>query len=1589
MSLSNMLVQVRAQVEQALTRLRPPYTIFFSVSDAKQRAIVRHATANSFKDVWQKLATSIQKATKSNKMKPCWLRVDWVTRKSIMTIAGLEEVLAETKRSYFRFGLALDENCQIAFLEQELNANAMLYGGNQVKHVIINENNFLAYAKKRFGPQTEIDFSENNTAVILSTLGIFCELNQEPVYLYGPGLNAGRRITNELDVENVTDLIESGSRYLSTQVKPNGRFHYGWHACFDKKIQAYNNLRHASSTYAMIEAWEVTREEELEKAILRSLTHLTTELIKTAVLPSGDEAAFLVEENSEIKLGGNAVSLLALVKFSEVEDTQKYAELMEQLATGIEFMQDSETGQFFHVLEYPCLDVKDKHRIIYYDGEAAFGLMRLYGFSKDSRWLTIVEKAFEYFIQANHWRAHDHWLSYCVNELTLYRPEEKYYQFGIRNFSSHLDFVEHRITTFPTLLELMMAAEKMVCRLQESPEYQYLLEQVDLEHFYRALHKRAMYLLNGYFWPEFAMFFQNPAKIVGSYFIRHHAFRVRIDDVEHYLSGFVAYRKLLLKPQKMTKKNEKYSLESENQPPLQPQDILPVLAWGGDVNLSRRQHYRTAQFGVEKVLGTISALKNADISVINLECVVGTEGEQGAEKGEASPYYYRARPEMLSVLIEAGIDVVTTANNHSGDYGPEALLEQRHWIDSTGIGHCGSGANIEEALTPVYRPAGSLNVAIFSIDATQPHFAAGPTIAGCAHLPLTMPSLWYDTLLPRITAARKKANVVLVAVHWGKNREPAPSEDEIAIGHAIVDAGADGILGTSAHNLQGIEVYQNRPIIHDAGDLLFDAVRRNLADSGIFRLHLSERGVEKITFAPVGVGFGFSKQLSGEKAKELTERFAKMCADLDTKLAINEDFSGSVLLSPPPRKSRKLPHLYKTQYNRTTINEPRPLKSNWHVEAVPIDARIPPIQCGPLQLLGVRFYPREIKSRQILWVESFWTTDQKVEKDYRLDFRAMPIKKTTMPYWGKSMDHDPCDWQVPTTKWQPGIIYRDLYGLRAPAKSEIEPIHLQLLVGLISNESQIKPVLVGGMITQFNVANKTLPTRPKIPVYNTKFPPIVFQHHPGQTWDAEQLEALSGGKWITPPPKGWFVRSVISGSSFIEESLDPILFVAHTKLDRTYHERSSKQPTKLWDYHKKLPSFAHKIAGAIVAKPVSGLPDGFPLLLVDDPLKVIIELGLAARDRFHGEVIAITGTAGKSTTLKMITQMLGPREKILSSIGNYNSRVGAPSMMASLNQDHEVAVIEVAQSALWVKRGPITRQVKPTISLITEIGISQTSHLVKSVEDTAKWKSRIFDGLTGASIAIIGEHLKCFEYILEKAKKHAKRVIIFGESSNAEVQVLRVRNEESGSWVQLKFPKRELELRVPAPSIGMLHNAIVSICAIYALDRDLDEAAMRLQEISLDEGRLQRADIKIHDKSISLIDDSWNATVSSMLNAFSVFAEAAPHKGGRKIAVLGRIVHLGEKAKELHESLAGPLLDSKVNWVVTHGDEMNYLRAVLPAEILGPHFSEAPPLVTYLAEFLQNSDLVLLKGSRRDSDFGNIPSLLDKLQKMGEAIEIE
>ncbi len=519
--------------------------VFVSITDGKDRAKVHIGRGEDFLIAWAEVKKAVLSDPSTILTKDSvWVRVDVVKKCWQTSWKALRLDLAQTKTNYFPYGIAWDASFQCALLAQELQGHACWYTGN-INYCTPNENNLRALMNRRFSKMQGWPTEEDLPLWLFTTQAVFTD-GHEVFDIQSDGPMAGIRMLETPVKENtVFQAIQHSTDYLARQVQNDGQWQYGWCPCFDRPVPSYNTLRHASSAYALLEGWEVTRRPDHLAAVGRALEKMRKDFIKSFDL-GGRPFAYLVDADNEIKLGGNAVALLALTKWASLTGDRQDTALMEKLGEGILRMQDPVTGGFVHVLNYPTLGLKERTRTVYYDGEAAFGLLRLYSLTKDQRWLDAVERAVHHFIAAEHWRAHDHWLGYCINELISIKPETLYLQFGLNNVKNHLSFVMKRQTTYPTLLELMMSAQRMIDKADQSPTLHSLVNsQIDRNIFFKALHYRARYLFNGYFFPELAMFFSKPSKIVNTFFIRHYSFRVRIDDVQHYLSGLIAYRQYL------------------------------------------------------------------------------------------------------------------------------------------------------------------------------------------------------------------------------------------------------------------------------------------------------------------------------------------------------------------------------------------------------------------------------------------------------------------------------------------------------------------------------------------------------------------------------------------------------------------------------------------------------------------------------------------------------------------------------------------------------------------------------------------------------------------------------------------------------------------------------------------------------------------------------------------------------------------------------------------------------------------------------------------------------------------------------------
>ncbi|CAM4171104.1 poly(glycerol-phosphate) alpha-glucosyltransferase [Listeria booriae] len=518
-------IEVKGKQEKTLN-WKGEWKVFLSLDFETKRATVHNFSNASLDYIFKQIHKKLQQEAENRTFK-----IDVAYGFETVLFSEWNEVTLHTRKNYYRKGISFDKGFYTALLEQEVNGNAMIQQKDEgIALNLENLNRYLVQANKVHG---KLQIEADSEIITFDTFGYYFDRN-DVLELRSDNLNNGRRIM-ELTPTEIEGVIHRAGAYLADQVGVDGEFVYGYFACFDKKIKHYNSLRHASSTYSMMESYEVSGDEAILTAAKRALRFLAIDLIRE----QGDRAYVIERDTNEIKLGANAAAILAFSKYMQVTQDMAYLPLCQNLARAI-CDQQQENGQFIHVLEYPTLAVKDSFRIIYYDGEAVLAIMRLYAIDPDETWLNTAKKAFDYFIEKSYWKNHDHWLSYCTNEITKYAPEDRYFEFGLKNAFGRLDFIYHRETAFPTFLELTVATHDM-CERIEAANKGYLLKNYNLEKLETTIEKRADFQLNGLFYPELAMYYKNPKRILHSFFIRHHSFRVRIDDVEHNISGYCRY----------------------------------------------------------------------------------------------------------------------------------------------------------------------------------------------------------------------------------------------------------------------------------------------------------------------------------------------------------------------------------------------------------------------------------------------------------------------------------------------------------------------------------------------------------------------------------------------------------------------------------------------------------------------------------------------------------------------------------------------------------------------------------------------------------------------------------------------------------------------------------------------------------------------------------------------------------------------------------------------------------------------------------------------------------------------------------------
>lgn len=535
-----LLMQYLEKKVAEITSFPEQCVVFISFSDGNSRAHVVKGFETSYVKSFEKAYDKMEQIVKKSHLVVKQIKVDWVTQSEEISYPAFKNEWLGSKLHYYRKGFSLDPFFKLSFLEEEVNANAFVYEEAKTKAKKIHWKNIHHYIYENTRHQLVIDERLLRKVIVFDTASFYYD-GSRFVDLSSESYFHGQRKCSKYNQATIYEKIASGSDYLQRQMGEDGRFIYGIYPYFDREIDHYNILRHCSSIYAMIESYEVTKSSRLISKIEVGMRYFIENAYYEVLLEDGSRRGYIREllDNREIKLGANAAALLTLCKYHEVFGTWLYEKEAHCLAEGIlDFWKE---GKFVHVLDEMAEKVIDPFRIIYYDGEAIFALMRFYESTGLEKWLDFSEKAFEVFYQKNYEKFADHWLSYASYFLFKHRPNQRLYEFNLMNASNILEFASTRETTFATLLELFMATHRLLEHNESLKTPYNLPEWFDLEAFYKVVDFRVLQGFSGYVYPEVAMYFKAPNKILGAFYIRHHSFRIRIDDVEHALSGYCQF----------------------------------------------------------------------------------------------------------------------------------------------------------------------------------------------------------------------------------------------------------------------------------------------------------------------------------------------------------------------------------------------------------------------------------------------------------------------------------------------------------------------------------------------------------------------------------------------------------------------------------------------------------------------------------------------------------------------------------------------------------------------------------------------------------------------------------------------------------------------------------------------------------------------------------------------------------------------------------------------------------------------------------------------------------------------------------------
>ena len=384
----------------------------------------------------------------------------------------------------------------------------------------------------------------------------------------------------------------------------------------------------------------------------------------------------------------------------------------------------------------------------------------------------------------------------------------------------------------------------------------------------------------------------------------------------------------------------------------------------------------------------------------------------------------------------------------------------------------------------------------------------------------------------------------------------------------------------------------------------------------------------------------------------------------------------------------------------------------------------------------------------------------------------------------------------------------------------------------------------------------------------------------------------------------------------------------------------------------------------IIKESLNITKDNLNIIKVDDVYKSLILLSKASRKRINNSknIIAITGSSGKTSTKEMLGHALSTIESTYINPDSYNNHVGVPYSLANMPRNTNYGIFELGMNNLN-EISILSKLVKPDIAIITNISEAHIGNF-NSIKDIITAKSEIFNGLrSNGYILLNNDHVYYEELEKNISKSKNYNIIKYGFNKNADIRLIKRLVENYGQTLIAEAYGKTYKYKINLDGEHQAINSLAVLGVLLISKCNIEKGLKNLTKVSLPAGRGKRYNLMIKGQDTVLIDDTYNANLSSMVASLKTLCEKA--KNNRKVLFFGEMRELGAFSEDLHQKLYGYLISFNIAMIIFVGNKTKNLYKLCNRRI-ECFWSENVDSLSKeeISNLIKPKDFILVKGSR-------------------------